>query len=398
MIEFDFVHDCCGCSACIDICPRQCIQQTKDHAGFTIPKVDKSLCVDCHLCERVCPVLSPQHIKYDNRKLYSAINKDDEQRAAGSSGSIFYLLARSVIYNGGVVFGASFNDNLQLKHVHVDSMEDLKPLLKSKYLQSNTKDVYRQVKDALSKGRKVLFVGTPCQCNALYKFLGNKKPNELLLVDFICHGVPSQDLFDKSILLWEKKNKSKIEQFEFRHKRPDSVNYFYLKANRMNTDVPSFEVSDNYTNFPFYKMFKSHIGYRNSCYKCQFARIDRVSDITLADFWHIEELDEAVSLHEFNKGYSMVIVNSEKGADSMDSISDYVMTKEFPVNYAIKYNFAYSHSTIQPVDDCCFKLLYSIIPFCLLSSLFVGYSQSIFHRVLRKFLRLYFRVFIQKNN
>lgn len=345
MINYDFNQECCGCSACIDACPKRCIKQTTNQYGFIVPEVDASVCIDCHLCEKVCPVLKPEQIEYNERKLFSAINKNEEQRAAGSSGSVFYLLAEKTFEEGGVVFGAAFNDKFQLRHTFAENLQELRPLLKSKYLQSNTQGIYLQVKEQLNIGRKVLFVGTPCQCNALYKFLGNKKPENLLMADFICHGVPSQELFNKSISHWEKKNNCKIEQFEFRHKRPDSVHSFYLKAKGMNTDAHNFEMNEKFFKFPFYNAFKKYICFRESCYNCNFCREDRVADITLADFWHINEIDSTISKKDFNKGISMIIVNSAKGNLSLTSIADKVDVKEYSIEIADKCNFSYLHKT-----------------------------------------------------
>lgn len=382
MIDFDFSHECCGCSACIDVCPKHCIQQTTNKSGFIVPEVNKSICIDCHLCEKVCPELNPERIEFQDRKMYSAVNKNEEQRSAGSSGSIFYLLAEKTISEGGIVFGAAFDENLQLRHASAEGIEELRPLLKSKYLQSNTQGVYKLVKEQLKSGRKVLFVGTPCQCNALYKFLGSKKPENLLIVDFICHGVPSQDLFNKSISYWEKKHNCKIVQFEFRRKRPDCVHSFYIKAKEMTTGAHHFEFSGRYEKFPFYSAFKRHICYRGSCYECKFATTDRVSDLTLGDFWHLEELDNSISLEEFNKGYSMVLVNSKKGFYVLDFIKNMVRMKEFSIQYACKYNYAYIHPTRKNFVNNCFFYLYNL-PFGLLDKLFMADNMPFVRKVVR---------------
>lgn len=381
MIDYDFNHNCCGCSACIDACPKHCIKQTTNKFGFVVPDVDKSICVDCHICEKVCPILKPERIEYQDRKMFSAVNKNEELRTAGSSGSIFYLLAEKIISSGGIVFGAAFDDRLQLRHTSAESIEELRPLLKSKYIQSNMQGVYNKVKEQLNTGRNVLFVGTPCQCNALYKFLGSNKFENLLMADFICHGVPSQELFNKSIALWEKKHNCKIEQFEFRHKRPDSVHYFYLKAKGMNTVANYFEITGKYNKFPYYNGFKQYICFRESCYHCLFAVKERVADLTLADFWHIYDIDKNVRMEEFNKGYSMIIVNSNEGQRTLDSILDHVQSTEFSVNLAVECNHSYTKSAPETIYCKSFRWAYVNLPYPLVEAFYFSKMANYCDRI-----------------
>lgn len=343
MIKFDFDNKCCGCFACADSCPKQCITQIKNKHGFLVPSVNESVCINCHLCEKVCPVLKPEGNNFENRKVFSAYNNNDEIRAAGSSGSIFYTLAKKIINLGGIVYGAAFDKIFKLKHTSAECIEELLPLLKSKYLQSNTIGVYKSVKTQLKTGRYVLFVGTPCQCNALYKYLGNQKPENLLLVDFICHGVPSQELFDNALANYEKKHNCKIEEFSFRHKTPNCIHSFRLKTKGMNSTNHYFEAS--YTEFPFYYGFKKYICLRESCYNCQFCVEERVSDLTMADFWELDKIDNSISKQEFNKGISMIICNSGKGIKAFQSIEDSMSVKERYVDDISKINYAYSKRT-----------------------------------------------------
>lgn len=385
MIDYDFNHDCCGCSACIDACPKLCIKQTTNKYGFIVPEVDKSVCIDCHICENVCPVLNPEKLEYRDHRLFSAINKNEELRAAGSSGSIFYLLAEKTIAEEGIVFGAAFDENLQLRHSYAEKIEELRPLLKSKYLQSNTRGIYKQVKDLLKTGRKVLFVGTPCQCNALYKFLGNNKPENLLLVDFICHGVPSQELFNKSLAHWEKKHNCKIKQFEFRHKTPQSIHSFYLQAIKRDLESSNIEHYGKYNQFPFYYGFKRYLTLRESCYKCKFAVVDRVSDITMADFWGIESYDSSISHIEFNKGISMLIINSKKGLDTFFKVSENTIIKEFPNSVAKKANSAYTAPAKVGLNHKWFLWSYRHLPYNMVE--FNFFTEYGFNVLLSKILK-----------
>lgn len=193
MIFIQDKKECCGCSACASVCPKNCITMSEDSEGFLYPHVDESVCIDCHLCERVCPMIN--HGK-DREPLavYAAKNSNETIRMQSSSGGIFTLLAERVIDEGGVVFGASFNDRWEVVHDHVETKEELAKFRGSKYVQSKIGDNYRKVKLFLSEGRNVLFSGTPCQISGLKKYL-RKDYDNLLAVDFICHGVPSPGVF-----------------------------------------------------------------------------------------------------------------------------------------------------------------------------------------------------------
>ena len=189
MIEIIDKKNCCGCSACAQICPRKCILMQEDDEGFLYPKVDKKSCIDCHLCERVCPVLNQSKPKKP-LKVYASINKDENIRLCSSSGGIFTALAEKVIAEGGVVFGARFDDKWEVVHDYVETKEDLSKFRGSKYVQSRIENCYKEAEVFLKAGRIVLFSGTPCQIAGLILFL-KKSYNNLLTVDFVCHGVPS---------------------------------------------------------------------------------------------------------------------------------------------------------------------------------------------------------------
>lgn len=347
MINFDFDKECCGCSVCADVCPKQCITYVKNKHGFLVPKVEQSLCVNCGLCTKVCPVIKPQTNKLNDVKVYSAYNKSAEIRSEGSSGSLFYTLAEDTINSGGIVYGAAFVENMKLRHISAESLHELKPLMKSKYVQSDLTGIYKQVKYNLGLGRRVLFVGTPCQCNALYKFLGSKPHDNLLLVDFICHGVPSQDLFDKALRAYEVSHNCTIDSMSFRIKKEDSVHYFSLDIR--NVDGEPLRIEGKHTEFPFYYGFKKFICLRESCYQCKFCVKDRISDITLADFWELEKIDKTISLQEFNKGVSMVICNSSKGEIYLHGISNQLECKEQIVTDISQINYAYTNATKKGV-------------------------------------------------
>ena len=189
MIELVDKHACCGCSACVQKCPRQCISIVEDEEGFLYPVVNKEDCIDCGLCEKVCPVIH-QSEEHKPLKTYAVKNKDEDIRMLSSSGGFFTLLAEEVIKEGGVVFGAKFDDRWEVKHDYTETIGGLHVFRSSKYVQSRIEDNYKKAESFLKSGRRVLFSGTPCQIAGLKRFL-RKEYDNLLTVDFVCHGVPS---------------------------------------------------------------------------------------------------------------------------------------------------------------------------------------------------------------
>ena len=206
-------QDCCGCAACVDTCPQKCISMRKMQDGFMYPVIDGSVCNNCGLCAKKCPSLSPS-MNLPQATASSVYAKSIAQRDSGSSGGVFGILAEFVLNEGGKVWGAAFDEKLYLVHKCALHEKELAPLLKSKYIQSDLSGVYRQVLQDLKIGRFTLFCGTPCQCNALKNYVGSHT-DKLLLVDFVCHGVPSQDLFDKTIDWYEKKYKVRLHLLHF---------------------------------------------------------------------------------------------------------------------------------------------------------------------------------------
>ena len=196
MVSFDFDKYCCGCGACVDVCPAFAITMQIGRGGFGFPKIDETRCLKCGLCDLVCPYLKSECSRDLRSELYSAKHKDEMIRLAGSSGSVFYALAQSHIdKNHGVVVAAGFDFELQLRHKAVRTILDVIPLMKSKYIQSSTIGIYNKIESLLNDRVPTLFVGTPCQCQALLNFVPEHHREQLTVVDFVCHGVPSQDLF-----------------------------------------------------------------------------------------------------------------------------------------------------------------------------------------------------------
>ena len=208
MIKIDKKQKCCGCSACVQVCPKQCIEMKEDSEGFWYPQVKRDVCVKCGLCEQVCPIIQEDSHKYSYEGIvssYSAYSNKEEIRLASSSGGIFTILAEQIILDGGIVFGAAFDENYLVHHIAIDTIEGLSQLRGSKYLQSRIENTYIEAKKYLDSDCNVLFSGTACQIAGLKRFL-RKEYENLLTVDVLCHGVPSQKVW--KLYLDEKKKNS----------------------------------------------------------------------------------------------------------------------------------------------------------------------------------------------
>lgn len=305
MINITDKKNCCGCSACATICPRQCISMLADNEGFLYPHVDKIKCIDCRLCEKVCNQLDP----FENRdplKVLAAINIDEEIRLSSSSGGIFYSLAENTINKGGVVFGARFDTNWQVVIDYTDTIDGIKDFMGSKYVQARIDTSYHDAKRFLTEGRHVLFSGTPCQIAGLHKFLG-KQYNNLLSVDFICHGTPSPKVWDMYLKHVVNANHS-IQSISFRNK----VNgwkklHFSIEYSKANKTVSLLSSTDKNQ---YMKAFLSDLILRPSCASCKAKSFSSKSDITLADFWGIWNVNP--EMYD-NKGTSMILINTEHG-------------------------------------------------------------------------------------
>ncbi len=327
MIDLKNKVDCCGCGACAQSCPKKCIEMKPNAEGFLYPEIDKARCVDCHLCEKVCPMIS----RKENSVLsvYAAQNKNDEVRSQSSSGGVFRLICENILNQGGVVFGCAFDENIVAKHIAVEKIEDIQKLQSSKYVQSDIGDVYICAEEFLKQGRLVLFSGTPCQIAGLKNYLGKEYEN-LFTVDLLCHGVPSPGVFEDYIRGLESKYCKKITVFNFRDKRKSWKRLFVRAEFKNGKEYFKFCGYDSYLS-----MFLNNISQRPSCFKCPFATTNRQGDITLGDFWgigrHIPEMDG-------NKGTSMVITNTQKGAEMWKQIRDNTRCVETNIDVAISGN------------------------------------------------------------
>lgn len=327
-------EECFGCRACEQICPKRCIQMIEDSEGFLYPSIIKSECIKCNLCIKVCPKNINKEINNSEIKSYVAWNKNLRVRKESSSGGIFSLLANNVLDKNGIVSGATLDNNMNVKHIIISSDKEIYKLRGSKYVQSDLGEIYSEIKEKLENGKIVLFSGTPCQVAGLKSFLSLFKKvdlKRLYLVDILCHGVPSSKIFNKYIKFIEKDNKSKVVDFKFRSKNFNgwSLSVIYEKNKKLNRKkiIPMLS--------PYYYGFQINILHRPSCYKCDYCTYDREGDITLGDYWGVKKFHSNI---KSRLGVSAVIVNTQKGENIFDEISQYIEFEKSKIEYIGEYN------------------------------------------------------------
>ncbi len=295
--------DCCGCEACANICPKNCIVMQPDEQGFLRPQFDESVCIHCDLCRKACPIIN-HSAREVAPKVIACKNHNDEIRSGSSSGGVFTAIASAIIADEGVVYGAAFNCDMEVVHTRVDSIEGLGALRGSKYTQSHMGDCYTRVKEDLRNGLKVLFTGTPCQIGGLLSFLG-KEYEGLHCIEVVCHGVPSPAIFRHYLNTLEQKTRAKITAFNFRDKS-ESWQRYSLAANFDNGVTMRQRGAEN----TFQRGFIADLYTRPSCTACRFKGFTSGADITLGDFW-----GSGIFGQEYNddRGISLVCINSDKG-------------------------------------------------------------------------------------
>ena len=351
MINIQNKVDCCGCNACGDACAQGAITFKTDNEGFWYPEVDKEKCTNCHLCEKVCPMLhKPDNVeRYAEATVYAAYTKDEAIRLDSTSGGIHSMLALKKYEENAYVGGAVYNPDHSCSQI-VSSDEALLPEIRSsKYLQSSSEGIYTEIRKLLREGKEVFYCGCPCQIHALYNFLG-KECDNLTTCDFICRGVNSPKVFLKYMDMLERQFGSKATKIKFKNKKWGWHN-FSLRVN--------FENGQEYCKDRWHDLF--FIGYlqsgnfaRPSCYECPFKGFPQKADMTLADFWGIEKVD--VSMDQ-DKGTSLVMINSDKGQKLFDSIKEKIEWRQFTMDDARKGNPAMDDSlkSVKPNREVFFE-------------------------------------------
>lgn len=330
-------RDCCGCTACAAICPKNAIAMTPDEDGFTYPVVDEAKCVHCGLCERVCAYTNDLPPRSE-KEVYAAASACTDVRES-ASGGLFAAFAQAVLQQGGAVYGCAMeyeNGQLWPRHICVTEAENLIKLKGSKYVQSDMGNTYPDVRRRLEAGQTVLFSGTPCQVAGLRGYLGKAYDN-LFAIDIICHGVPSGKLFRDYIAFEEQKQKAKICSFRFRDK---SQGWKLHGAMTLESGKPVyFEPEES----SYYQMFLNSYTYRENCYRCPYASDHRPGDITIGDYWcvelvHPELLKENGGALDHEAGVSCLIVNSIKGRQLLGRFGTGIVKWESSYENASKYN------------------------------------------------------------
>lgn len=320
-------EDCCGCKACIEACPKQCISIIKDSEHFVYPLVDETACIECHKCEKVCPIKKADFNTI--KESYAGVHEPSEVFLSASGGA-FWALCQILIPKGYIIVGVRWTDNHDVVHDVAYTLEEAQYFRKSKYILSDTNGVFSKVKRLLKDGNKVVFTGSPCQVAACKNFIG--VCDNLLLVDLVCHGAPNQDIFNKEVEYLECKHGGKLERFQFRNKKPVSGT---INSRSASYKISGKEYLVDMESDPFLKGYYSRLFYRPSCGTCRFAKPERVGDITLADAWGINDL-----YPELNDlaGVSLVLFNSYKGQMLIHDLKRILNLKKVNTDWAILGN------------------------------------------------------------
>ena len=317
MIQITNKADCCGCTACASVCAHHAITLKSDNEGFLYPIINKDSCIECGLCEKVCPILQRKKQELNPNQLhYKALRiKDTELLNQSSSGGAFIAVASYIIKKGGVICGAKYTKAATVIHGFAETLDEAKKFMGSKYSQSDIQGVFPKIKETLKTGRLVLFTGTPCQVHGLNLFL-QKKYNNLFTIDLVCHAVPSPLIFQEYINYCSQKLKSPIESIDMRYKLPygwgHNFSYRFHLQNGKNLTNP-------YSVEKWGRLFFSKLIDRPSCHECKFTNYNRCSDLTIADFW--DDMNKRPDIYS-KEGTSLCLVNTEKGALILNEIND----------------------------------------------------------------------------
>ena len=322
---------CCGCTACMNACPSQCIVMRRDREGFDYPVANPDRCIGCGKCEKVCPVLNPRQ---PSKPLAALAARSDEYVSGSASGGVFPVIASKIIEAGGVVYGAVMNEDMTVGHVDAEDMSAVDRMRGSKYVQSDLYGTLEEVRYYLGEGRKVMFTGTPCQIAGLKSFLGKEDEN-LLTADCACHGVPSPGLWEKYVKALASSHGGQITDIRFRDKSRSWMHYDFVYA------AGAEEVRMPYMKNPYMALFLQDMNLRPSCYRCPARGGRSGSDLTLADLWNAAE---AVPHMNDDKGVSMVLVNTDKGRAALAGVS----ASEVDMAEAMKNNGGFAEGIAIP--------------------------------------------------
>ena len=328
MINVKESKSCCGCTACVEVCPVQAIAMVPDAEGFLYPDVDMQKCIQCGKCDKVCPAV--KSVMFNGEpEVYALQIKDKDRLRRSQSGGAFFAIAEQIFTVGGVVYGAAFDENNRVIHKRAENREEATAFHGSKYVQTDMRDVLPKVKEDLENGLTVLFSGTACHVSGLYNYLG-KKYDKLYTCDLICHGVPSPLLYEKYLEYAERENGAKIKKFAFGYYDADEGYSWDMPRNEwMVFDGNKTQRSNKYMH-----MFTSNAFLRPYCHTCPYAKVSRVADFTIGDFWGVKN---HFSDFDFERGVSVIFVNSDRARGLVDSISRDAQLEPAKIEDVAKY-------------------------------------------------------------
>lgn len=326
------IKECTGCMACVDSCTKGALVFSVADDGHIYPKLDQSLCVNCGLCEKSCPVISKAtYTESPIAEAYAAWSKNDELRKNSASGGVFSAMAEDIIAKGGVVYGCTMDGRANVHHIRIDKESDIHLLQGSKYTQSNTTGIYKQAYSDLKAGRTVLFSGTGCQVAALYSYLESKVYNgKLITVDLICGGVPSKLLIDK-FLECEPMHIKKIISFRTKETGWKPTGFVYnLKVEDYEGNIYDYSDKRNLVTTGF----ACEMTNRFCCYQCRFAGIHRMSDYTIGDYWGVSDYKE-----EHYGGVSVIIAHNLDAVVHLQAMGNYLAIDKTDITKVLTRNY-----------------------------------------------------------
>lgn len=346
MISLADKQNCTGCMGCLQICPMKCITVREDDIGNLYPYIDRDSCIECGSCEKVCPEISINRKDCFKKpdQAYAVWSLNTNSRSASTSGGAAAEFYESALNQGYWICGVKYEEQYHVRHILTKERKDISAFRQSKYVYSETEDIYRQIKNLLQKKEKVLFISLPCKVAGLYSFLGGKREENLLTVDIVCHGTPSYAQLMEHIKKVATLNQGKLtfrKNNEYIFEVTDNNKTLYSKIGRQ----------DNYL-----AAFLEGLNYRPSCYNCSYARPERISDITIGDFWGIGV--EIPWNHPYTGSISAVLINTEKGKEFWNECSDSFFAEERSVEEAVKGNAQLNHPTTVHPKRAEFETLY----------------------------------------
>lgn len=331
---------CVGCHACEQVCPVMCIEFKENQEGFNYPVLQSDKCINCKQCINVCPVLVKPSVG-ELKEVYAGWTLEKNILKKSSSGGIFASIAKRILLEKGKVYGCAYDDEMNPKHIGIDNVSELFKLQGSKYVESDIEHIYEHIEKQLKVGEKVLFSGTPCQCAGLRNYL-RKEYENLFIIDIICHGVPSRKLFKSYLRFLENKRNGRVISFDFRNKDRHGWSLTYKYKIQKQKSIKEYQGIASLSSY--YYGFLAGLMYRQSCYQCPFSNPDRISDITLGDYWGVEKIEPNNSNY---LGVSAVIVNTNKGKKLLKKVSDEIRIEKTTFDKVSIQNSNLLHPTLK---------------------------------------------------